>query len=414
MINESIVTESDTKDICGEWIEKVNMTGAKMTDDLELEYLKLCIGPQRIPANVLYPLTIVYIMMGITGITGNVMVCAVIFRNISMRTSTNLFIFILASSDIATLLMGLTFDLSVYWHQYPWQLGEGTCKVRAFVSEMSQYCSVLTILAFSCERYLAICHPIYAYTMAGIKRTCKIILIIFFVSAIAACPFAVLTKLNYKRDPFKNIEMRQSAFCGMLETHSPLLEMSSLIFFLLPFLIMMYLYICMSVRIRKASNIILGYCRDEGNKRHKNKKSILKMLAVVVFCFFLCWAPFHTQRLLYVLHDNYSWITDEFYYAINEKLYYITGMFFYLNSTINPIIYNVMSEKYRKAFHVTFCRNSIRQSELSTRTNIDGSLISKSTIKNPNNPLEMSFMKNSPSPSSIRHPSSCPAVLQGS
>lgn len=47
MINESIVTESDTKDICGEWIEKVNMTGAKMTDDLELEYLKLCIGPQR-------------------------------------------------------------------------------------------------------------------------------------------------------------------------------------------------------------------------------------------------------------------------------------------------------------------------------------------------------------------------------
>ena len=35
-------------------------------------------------------------------------------------------------------------------------------------------------------------------------------------------------------------------------------------------------------------------------------------------------------------------------------------MFFYLNSTINPIIYNVMSEKYRKAFHVTFCRNSIR------------------------------------------------------
>ena len=236
-------------------------------------------------------------------------------------------------------------------------------------------------------------------------------------------------------------------------------------------------------------------------------------------------------------------------------------MFFYLNSTINPIIYNVMSEKYRKAFHVTFCRNSIRyllqkvfsresdstianvclsvtknlsglrymvyqisdlsdlwslksvcyqnsfsyspllasscilhiaycisaphtqplritnchlsaitpisslphsqslrtisighyahqpswpimclsaiwsefetfkpfglftfglelfftrQSELSTRTNIDGSLISKSTIKNPNNPLEMSFMKNSPSPSSIRHPSSCPAVLQDS
>ena len=95
--------------------------------------------------------------------------------------------------------LGLTFDLSVYWHQYPWPLGEGTCKIRAFVSEMSQYCSVLTIMAFSCERYLAICHPIYAYTMAGIKRTCKIILLVICVSGVAACPFAVLTKINYYR-----------------------------------------------------------------------------------------------------------------------------------------------------------------------------------------------------------------------
>ena len=41
------------------------------------------------------------------------------------------------------------------------------------------------------------------------------------------------------------------------------------------------------------------------------------------------------------------------YYAINEKLFYITGMFFYINATINPIIYNVISAKYRKAFKET-------------------------------------------------------------
>ena len=49
-----------------------------------------------------------------------------------------------------------------------------------------------------------------------------------------------------------------------------------------------------------------------------------------------------------------NWVTDEIYYAINEKLFYITGIFFYLNATINPIIYNVMSAKYRKAFLATF------------------------------------------------------------
>ena len=76
------------------------------------------------------------------------------FRNLSMRTSTNFFIFTLASADIMTLLsgndrslscagaglsfpnQGATFDLSVYWHQYPYPFGESVCRMRAFLSEM--------------------------------------------------------------------------------------------------------------------------------------------------------------------------------------------------------------------------------------------------------------------------------------
>ena len=153
----------------------------------------------RLPDGALYPLTIIYVLMGITGTLGNSMVCIVIFKNISMRTSTNLFIFTLACADIATLLMGVTFDLSVYWRQYPWQLGEVSCRVRAMVSEMAQYTSVLTILAFSSERYLAICRPLYSYTMAGFKRTCKIIFMICMVSALASIPFGIFTKINYVR-----------------------------------------------------------------------------------------------------------------------------------------------------------------------------------------------------------------------
>ena len=63
----------------------------------------------------------------------------------------------------------------------------------------------------------------------------------------------------------------------------------------------------------------------------------------ITFCL-LC--PYKESRPIFRL----NWISDEMYYAINEKLFYITGMFFYINATINPIIYNVMSAKYRKAF----------------------------------------------------------------
>ena len=63
----------------------------------------------------------------------------------------------------------------------------------------SQYCSVLTILAFSCERYVAICQPLYSYTISGVRRTIKIIFLLILLSALSASPFAFFTKINYER-----------------------------------------------------------------------------------------------------------------------------------------------------------------------------------------------------------------------
>ena len=70
----------------------------------------------------------------------------------------------------------------------------------------------------------------------------------------------------------------------------------------------------------------------------------------VVIAFFICWAPFHAQRLLYVYGKGYK-----YYREVNEKMYYIAGCFYYFSATINPILYNVMSSRYRQAFCETLC-----------------------------------------------------------
>ena len=41
------------------------------------------------------------------------------------------------------------------------------------------------------------------------------------------------------------------------------------------------------------------------------------------------------------------------YQLINEKLIYISGCFYYFTSTVNPILYNVMSVKYRCGVRIT-------------------------------------------------------------
>ena len=76
----------------------------------------------------------------------------------------------------------------------------------------------------------------------------------------------------------------------------------------------------------------------------------LPFAAAVVVAFFLCWTPFHAQRLGYVYFKE-----SPTFRTINEYLMYVSGVCYYLSSTINPILYNVMSARYRQAFRRTLC-----------------------------------------------------------
>lgn len=65
----------------------------------------------------------------------------------------------------------------------------------------SSYTSVLTIVAFSTERYLAICQPIHSYTTSSPRIALRVIVVLWCVSLLSATPFAVYTKINYVEYP---------------------------------------------------------------------------------------------------------------------------------------------------------------------------------------------------------------------
>jgi hypothetical protein len=53
-------------------------------------------------------------------------------------------------------------------------------------------------------RYLAICHPLYSYTMSGLRRASKIIAGLWVFALAAAIPYAFYTKVHYINHPFTN------------------------------------------------------------------------------------------------------------------------------------------------------------------------------------------------------------------
>jgi neuromedin U receptor 2 len=60
----------------------------------------------------------------ILGVLGNVATFLVIMRNEYMGTTTNIYLFNLAVTDLAKLLFAMRSELYLMWRQYPWNFGE--------------------------------------------------------------------------------------------------------------------------------------------------------------------------------------------------------------------------------------------------------------------------------------------------
>lgn len=85
----------------------------------------------------------------------------------------------------------------------------------------------------------------------------------------------------------------------------------------------------------------------------KARKQVVLMLGAVVLSFFVCLIPFRlfTLWIVFVPDENVKSFGLESYY----NFLYFSRIMLYLNSAINPILYNLMSSKFRKGFRKLFC-----------------------------------------------------------
>jgi neuromedin U receptor 1 len=75
------------------------------SDELTHEDL-VRLNPIRDGLYVVIPLTLLYSIIFITGLVGNVITCVVIHKNKNMHTATNYYLFSLAVSDLLLLFSG--------------------------------------------------------------------------------------------------------------------------------------------------------------------------------------------------------------------------------------------------------------------------------------------------------------------
>jgi len=97
---------------------------------------------------------------------------------------------------------GLPPELYTIWEAYPWRFGQPYCVFKTFLTELMSSASVLTILAFTVERYVAICHPLRAQAVSTPERAVKTLIALWVGAFLSALPYSMHTRTyHYLDDP---------------------------------------------------------------------------------------------------------------------------------------------------------------------------------------------------------------------
>jgi neuromedin U receptor 1 len=124
---------------------------------------------------------IIYSLIFIVGLVGNIMTIIIIKYNTHLRTPTNFYLLNLAVSDLMILMCNLPLEMLEIYNR-KWPLSIIFCKLRNICAEFFTCSSILTILAFTCERYFAIVRPIHLHRLSHFRRAQNIIIIIWLIS----------------------------------------------------------------------------------------------------------------------------------------------------------------------------------------------------------------------------------------
>jgi hypothetical protein len=127
--------------------------------------------------------------------------------------------------------------------------------------------SVLTITAFTVERYVAICHPLRAQKVSSPSRAIKTVIVIWVAASFTAIPYPVNTRTYfYVRHPATDMPLADSLVCNIPLEWMPrmkyVIQASTGLLFVLPMCVMTVLYVSIGLTLRRSTTMAAAFHRS--------------------------------------------------------------------------------------------------------------------------------------------------------
>lgn len=320
---------------------------------------------------------VVYAVIILLALVGNIAVCIVSTRTRRLQTSTYCLVMNLAVSDIGS-VMCLPFLLPELYIGN-WPMGEAMCKILKPSVVMFNFVTTNTLVAIACDRFRAVVFPFVSRPSKSETRL--IIALLWLIAFLFSLPsYGAMAVISYPEDPYtfycidifsddkeKDVLYRRVYTITMYTVQA-----------LVPVLVISVLYlkitatlkhirlIPLALRPSRASSLnstpsasphssVLNLNKLNMNpagalRRQMIEKKFLTMLMVVLLVFVLCYIPFQTLYLIYEFNPELGYFT--FMQPLSEFLYLIV----WLPNAVNPVCYGCLNAHYKKAFKALIFR----------------------------------------------------------
>ncbi|XP_071790307.1 thyrotropin-releasing hormone receptor-like [Asterias amurensis] len=298
------------------------------------------------------------------GVPGNLAFIYLIYRVKHMRNATNMYLTSLAVVDLT--FLSITIFTYYFYFTSPVRTHLTTAKIVGCIGAfcmpyVTYFVSVANVTLVSLDKYNAICSPIKYIQRRNKARASKLIV----GSCISGVGLAALVMLRYgkldmycavwpDKKRYRNLPVVLGycvpvSFAGLVIGH--LVEVTVFILALVSNMIM-YTRIIIRLSARIDNKKLQQQTMSSQALQVRNQVARLLIANGVVF--FLCQTPFQAVSLAFVIGEAIGTPRNVLYRKLVLPLS-ISYLLVFLNSAINPIIYNLASSHYRNAFKKVLC-----------------------------------------------------------
>ncbi|XP_006819711.1 galanin receptor 2a-like [Saccoglossus kowalevskii] len=320
-----------------------------------------------IPSSEQLPLlNIVFGLIGILGLLGNLLVCVVFLRVRHLRTLTNILIVHQAIIDLTSSAIAVLAYLGPQFNYTSNSIGgEIICRVwkSGYLFWSTSFVSSTNLVVITLERYSAIIHPLHHTNLFTVKRVI-VILITEWLCALAFKSFNIYVQY-FDRGLCFPIKIWFNAEFGRFVGITNVIAQ-----FIVPLLVMSVAYTrcIMALRKKSGADVQVGDHEQDSQLKadsslKRASRNVLKMLVMVFVAFALCWGPNQIMFLSFCLG---------FKLDFGSTLYHASVISVYVNSSVNPFIYALKYKQFQNGVRLIFGCKNINAVENSGSTRVNG------------------------------------------